>query len=449
MSDGGAEPPQEQDRQVVDRLEAKRAASRQSRQVSKVRDFSRRTMSVLSDPEEFATNADFLSPRDTQPAMTIPPAVEQPAHRTDAEGDDELPANDEADGEETRSLEHRSPSETDHEELSRAPAAVANRDYFTTKQSPKASVPEQGEGMPSVPQARLEKAGSGANSSPRLSPKNRPRQHARNVSSATTIFKPMMADWGTEQSSSMGEAAAPVTKAQISAHGSGARTPPSKPQSHAAGQRTPKRPAAGPTRMRPILPTKNEQGFRSTPNLAGLLPVQGQPAQLRRRPSLEMDLVSDIGDNKAIGGGFVGALPSSFAAHLAQGQVESRHAKEQKEQQEIFAKVLMARMNTLEESFRDVIHEMRDHMRPNEADSRNRGRVAKPATRKDRTRDKQGRRPVTAGSGADADTLEPSPSSETRASVHSEAAAATTENGKGEKQESVGENPPFERPASR
>jgi len=209
------------------------------------------------------------------------------------------------------------------------------------------------------------------------------------------IFKPTN-DTSTEQSSSAGGAIAVPGQAHTSLPTSGARTPISKPVSSAAGQRSPKRTAAGPIRVRPIFPSKDDPAFRSAPNLSHLLETKGRPSPARRRPSLEMDLVSDIGDNRAIGGGYVGALPASFAAQMKKEMVESRHVRAQKQEQERFTKIMMARMNTLEEGFRDVIHEMRDHMKQEDR-SRSPERVQRPNTGQKRLRGKETYRPSTAG----------------------------------------------------
>ncbi|EXJ55859.1 hypothetical protein A1O7_08790 [Cladophialophora yegresii CBS 114405] len=427
MGDDTVEPPQEQDRQVVDLLEAEKSSSRRPRHFSRIRDFSRRTMSVVSDPADFTAAANVLSPAERQPMMVTPSAMEEPSHHTDADGDDELHTNDEVDEEETTASETRPPKEVERETYNRAPAVVERHDYFTSKQSPKAPEPNDDQSAVTNPHARLAKA---------YSPKHGHPSHTRNVSTATTIFRPVL-DSSTEQSSSVGGTIAPVTKAQASAQGSGTRTPFSKPRSHTPGHRTPKRPTAGPTRMRPVLPGKSDQAFRSTPNLAGLLPVQGQP---RRRPSLELDLVSDIGDNQAVGGGFIGALPSSFAAHVAKEAAESRHAKEQKEQQEMFSKIMMARMNSLEESFRDVIHEMRSQLRHGKGASQSRGRG-----RKDRLGEKEAIRPATAG--ADAEGARPGSSRTPEKGTLAQPQPGVTVTGTAKKQvEELGRIPAHDRP---
>lgn len=76
-----------------------------------------------------------------------------------------------------------------------------------------------------------------------------------------------------------------------------------------------------------------------------------------------MDLVSDIGDNKAIGGGYVGAIPASFATQMALANGVMRQSQQRTEESEMLSRVMMARMNTLEEGFREVVYEVRETMR--------------------------------------------------------------------------------------
>ena len=382
MDDNVAEPPQEQDRQVVDRLEARAALSRRPQPFSRIRDFSRRTISIASDPEDFTTNGDFLSPGGRQVVIVTPSAMEEPSHQTDADGDDDLRTNEEADDKDTTTLDHRSPGEVEPIRHPTTPRPAAQRDYFTNKSSTSPNI-----------EAKRDNIASGTSSPSRRSPKSPPGQHSRNVSTATMIFKPVL-DSSTEQSSSVGATKAPAGQAQILVQDSGTRTPLSKTDTHASGHRTSKRVAAGPTRLRPTLPAKDDQAFRSTPNLAGLV-VEGRSDEIRQRPSLELDLASDIGDNQAVGGGFIGALPSFFAAQAA----ESRYMKAQKAQQDIFAKIIMARMNTLEEGFRDVIHEMRGHFKNDDTGPDSCGRGMTAGDRKERARDKAPDRPATADDG--------------------------------------------------
>jgi hypothetical protein len=74
-----------------------------------------------------------------------------------------------------------------------------------------------------------------------------------------------------------------------------------------------------------------------------------------------MDLGSDLGDNKAIGGGFVGAVPSSFATQMAYatGALRRRGAGESGDEERRMGKLVLARMGAMEEQFREVLAEVR------------------------------------------------------------------------------------------
>ena len=141
---GTASPPVEQDRSIVDRLEARRAAHRRSlstmrpREVRGRRDFTQATtMSIVSDPEEFQTNVSLRPPptfsRDTSGlTATNTDGVIQ----TDADGDDELATNEEED---LITLDRRAePSPS----LSRGlPRKDAVHDYFHLSPSKKPQIP--------------------------------------------------------------------------------------------------------------------------------------------------------------------------------------------------------------------------------------------------------------------------------------------------------------------
>lgn len=76
-----------------------------------------------------------------------------------------------------------------------------------------------------------------------------------------------------------------------------------------------------------------------------------------------MDLGSDIGDNKAIGGGYVGAVPNSFATQMAYATGAMRAGQAAaggNEDQQRMGKLMLARMNALEEGFREVLKEVKD-----------------------------------------------------------------------------------------
>ena len=99
--------------------------------------------------------------------------------------------------------------------------------------------------------------------------------------------------------------------------------------------------------------------FQSTPNLAGMVALDSA----RKRPSsFALELGSDIGDNKAVGGGFVGAMPASFATQMAyaSGAMRAGESSRGNEEQQRMGKLMLARFNQLEEGFREVIKEVKD-----------------------------------------------------------------------------------------
>ena len=334
---GTASPPIEQDQSVLDRLEARRLAHRRSqiamrrRQLGRKRDFTEATMSVVSDPEEFAIGGtDDRPPRAREDSELPTITTDDLPRQTDADGDDELVTNDE---DELLSMSKPSanpdPNRTHQEE-----------DYF--QQTPT--------NRPRIPHFSVSMALNKVKSSP---PRTRVLQpsratRARNVSSTTVLYDPPAPQIDSSTSSPSRKA---IT-ARNSAKNTGSATPVS------TGKRTPKRQLPGSSRPRPIMPPRD--AFQSAPDLAGMLTFDNT----HRRPrGLTMDLGSDIGDNKAIGGGYVGAIPHSFATQMAfasGGMRAGQAADGENEDQQRMGKLMLARMNALEEGFREVLKEVKD-----------------------------------------------------------------------------------------
>ncbi|KPI39095.1 uncharacterized protein AB675_4699 [Cyphellophora attinorum] len=124
--------------------------------------------------------------------------------------------------------------------------------------------------------------------------------------------------------------------------------------------------------MRPILPDQSNAAFRSAPNFSPMLPHLRQPNTSsplhgnnanKRNPSINnpnMDIVSDIGDNQAIGGGYVGAIPASFATQVFNANQARKQRDERNDEQDRISRLMMSRLTNLEESMREVIHGVRD-----------------------------------------------------------------------------------------
>ena len=338
-----ASPPPEQDRQIVDRLERPRASQRRLTPRRERRNFTAATMSVVSDPE------DFISHTFEQPALireesdwldsTMDDSVQLPAE----DGDDEMVTHDEREHEEA-SLNNKTMNESRTEPS----------DYFQQQHQEVSGVRTSTAFISQTPEERtvsfeptsiLPSTGIAA-----AKPK---RSHQRNMSTNTILYNPVAS---TEGSSSANHT---VVKSRENVRPKSRHTtPPNEKQERPAG------PSRKPSkRARPVMPDRKT--FQSAPNLAGLLMMNNQRRDSDNRgTSFQMDLISDLGDNKAVGGQFVGGLPASFATHMGFGA--GRPAGDEGEDQRRMSKLVLARMNNLEEGFREVLKEVKDWRRGDE-----------------------------------------------------------------------------------
>lgn len=346
---GTASPPVEQDRTIVDKLEARRLAHRQSQlqlpryKPGRGRNFTEAAISVMSDPEDFVGGGYSDRPmyrRNT--SDLLPLSMEDVPEQTDADGDDGLVTNDE---DENMTLD-RQPIKTPE---TRTNEPKASDDYFPHTPTAKSQVPQ----FPS----------SFTSNSPRELPVTQPaivrseirqssRGHATDLSTSTALHDPVSQP--TDLSSSPNRKAITAkNSAKNTGIGTGAMTPGS------AEKRTPKRPVPGQTRARPIMPPRT--AFQSVPNLDSMLLLDSGQG---RGSSFALELGSDIGDNKAVGGGFVGAVPSSFATQMAFATSAMRAGQAAvangNEDQRMMGKLMLARMNALEEGFREVLKEVKE-----------------------------------------------------------------------------------------
>ncbi|KAI4184307.1 MAG: hypothetical protein L6R41_004838 [Letrouitia leprolyta] len=367
--DGTAGPPLEQDPQIVDRLEARRIAHRRS-QLLQRRARNRRgpsvtaaSMSVVSDPEEFNLVGIHDSPDHRQPGSDLAAiSMEEAPQQTDADGDDELITNDD---DENITIDPRltpvgalrstdTEKETEDNYFQRTPTAPSRKFLplpLQHTQQNRAALPPRNLG-PTHMALRPAKA------------------HVRHTSTNTIIHDPAPQSTGSSSSPSR-RAITARNSARNVGSGSGALTPAS------AGRRTPKRQPIGAARARPILPPRS--AFQSAPNLAGMVALDST----RQQPSnFALDLGSDIGDNKALGGGFVGVIPSSFATQMAYASnVKADQAFRGNDDQQRMSKLMLARFNQLEEGFREVIKEVKDWKRDD-----TRSADERPVTRNGRTK---------------------------------------------------------------
>lgn len=389
--EGEMSPPQEQDRTIVERLEGRRPVHQRARFSRIRRDITDVTRSVASDPEDFPGYKKVKTPAHRVQRDLIEQLHEaEPAQLTDADGDDEL---------------HTTDNEEDGITLDPKPSTAApidsplrtarQRDYFSVP-SPKhrsAETPTS-DSSRALPQRRSWNAdGKNIHSevANRAVQKQRTRPHLRNVSSATMIYNPVTN--AEEASPRKRQHADAVTKSiHIREPKPGAADSNTKSLSNTPGRRTPGKPGPEPSRARPIMPPKSDPAFMSTPNLEGMVMMNTRRGE-QRRSSFTLGLGSDIGDNKAIGGGFIGAIPASFTTQMAYATGGLRRQSASTEDQEMFGRLVLARMNKLEEGLKEVAHEMRENRMKSSSNSPSRSkerlpRATRHAMRRVKTRDR-------------------------------------------------------------
>lgn len=342
--EGTASPPSEQDRSVVDRLETRRPLNRQSQIVRRRqgpgRQFSVATMSIASDPEDFggSSKIPYHPGHRRNGSDLINLTMEDLPEQTDGDGDDELVTNDD----DENLTADQTPVHPGHK--------TSQVDYFahSPRAGPKVTEPQLALSFAVLPEdhptarAGLDRSGRKA--------------HTRSLSTNTILYNPAIQ--GADSSSSPSRKAITAkNSAKNTAAGSGAVTPAS------VGRRTPKRMPPGAARARPIMPPR--AAFHTAPNINGMFMLDNQNTKDRRTP-LAFEIGSDIGDNKAAGGGFIGTVPASLATQMAfasDAMRAKRTSADESDDQQRIAKLMLARMNNLEESFRDMLQEVKEWRR--------------------------------------------------------------------------------------
>ncbi|KAG8527540.1 uncharacterized protein KY384_007692 [Bacidia gigantensis] len=353
---GTVHPPMEQDQRILDRLEARDVVHRRSqlamrrRQGESTRDLTEAaTISVVSDPEEFlarGSSRSFLLPG--RQTSGVPRAPVADVMETEADGDDELVTNEEED---LITLDPRSSSrpgidrratlrQDGGSDLPERPATPTRVTRFFSPVTPSNYV------QSSSPQ-------TSALNSKKGTPPRQIRHHSRMPSTTTVVYDPPAQR--TSSSSSSTRRKMPFK----SGRATGVATP--NRLSTSSGRHTPKH--IGKAIPRPIMPPRT--AFHSVPDLAGMLSLPKHGRGHRRSSLTAFELGSDIGDNKAIEGGFMntGVVPASFATQLeyAKAGMKARRAaqkQEEQEDQDRISKLVLARMNSLEEGFREIIKEV-------------------------------------------------------------------------------------------
>ncbi|KAI9667600.1 MAG: hypothetical protein M1821_000416 [Bathelium mastoideum] len=403
---GGASPPLEEARSVLESLDrgpTRRRTGRFRGGAASRREISIVSRSVVSDPEERSALRS-LRPHQSQKEQQADPNASsgELPQETDADGDDELVTNDEA--ENILSDRQRAGSGSDDDESrdgndgyrnSAAESDVDETSTFTKDHAPS---------HPTVASAPMKK--STIQEVGTISPKNlsRPARipHNRNVSSTTILFSPLPERDGSSSPSASPERRPPTSRNTNSAAilPNGATTP-----ANISGRRTPKRSGfglgaptnangagAGAVRARPIMPPRH--AFQSTPILAGFQLLQQQqrnPGSARGRArdasslhARALDLASDLGDNRYVADPQLtgpASLSTQQMAYAAAGMralrsqqqraMRTREEREEEREEErwrrrsadeetgMVTRIMLTRMNALEEGFKDVLKEVK------------------------------------------------------------------------------------------
>lgn len=292
--------------------------------------------STASDPAEFMSNpgASFSNTkgRGSRVELILP---EYKDH-TDADGDDELVTNDEDEDDLTNAGRSRQFEKHGVED---------SEDYFTTPLG-----------------ARSAKMASSHGSSAKaaLTPRQvQPRRgmHSRTLSTNTILYNPEDVARAQPAPPVSPPKAIPSRRPNTSGRNAGTDSP-----AHTGRRSSPRRaPQLSTSKPRPILPPRGmtEVGGVSQSAMLSLAP-RDRLRQARRLSSVDLSLMSDhlgIEDNNA---GLAGSFQTQMAMALMKDSRLRAAGGLEAADRDRMGRLVLARMKTLEESFADVIKEMRD-----------------------------------------------------------------------------------------
>ena len=347
-SEGGdAAPPQEDTRSTLDRLELRRRPTlRRTKTAGQAQQKRKHPLTtsrvVASDPEDIPSP--FARPILEEDEADL---NDDGPQQTEDDGDDELLSNDDEDhGTSDRTTKETSgPNnqplhtgyDTSEDDFFRTPMAVQPRN--SVSRTPARSASSIGS-QPSHEMSPTKRAG-------RYKP-----GHNRNLSTNTVLFSPTK-EAGEESSRSRSPKR--PSPPRRTATRSGTTTP-----GRLDGFRTPKRAETSglpATRPRAILPPT--QSGRQTPTMANFVALN----QRTRDPSfnaMALDLASDLGDNRPQNFGAFTGLPASFSTQFEMAaRARARANNGSDEESKRMSRIMLARMTTLEEGFRDVLKEVK------------------------------------------------------------------------------------------
>lgn len=358
-NDEEVNPPQEDAQSVLDRLETRNRPylrrAKTSGQQSRRRHPLSFTRSVASDPNDsFVT---FPRPILEEEEPDLNDDIPQ---QTDADGDDELltQAEDNDSTSDQQITPKDLPTAGKENKKPKSGYATSDDDFFRTPMV--ASRPK----TPARTPARASTASDASAPGGQVTSPGRKIKpaHTRNTSTGTILFSP------TKETIDVSRPSSPEKRLKLGSR-SGTATPGRIDGPTMSGMRTPKRQQpvshvshASASRARAILPPDTG---RTAPNLSNFLALERQ----NRTPSFNavaLDLASDLGDNNNNPNfGNLNTIPASFTTQIelaARARAEARMERKGSDadsDSNRMSRIMLARMTTLEEGFRDVLKEVK------------------------------------------------------------------------------------------
>ncbi|KAF1919797.1 hypothetical protein BDU57DRAFT_153114 [Ampelomyces quisqualis] len=408
-NDDEQQPPQEDTRSVLDRLESRNGSRPYLRRMRTAAQPRRKhplasARTVASDPDE--STIAFRQPI-VEENEELYMSMEEVLQQTDADGDDEEDHASSnpvtpliASGSGQENLRPHTGYESSDEEFFRTPMAVVPRHQPRTPARISSRKSSIGPALGSLPETKDVQRDQNTSESSfqaiQESPSKRfPRKkpgHNRNTSTSTVLFSP------TKEAMDLARSVSPKQPPKTSTR-SGTATPGGLDGTIMAGARTPKHlPSHLKQASRPRAILLPRESGRNSPNITHLLDLNNR----NREPSFNavaLDLASDLGDNNLNPNfGNVHTLPASFTTQFelaARMKARVRKNSDTESDSNRMSRIMLARMTTLEEGFRDMLQEVKGlkqgesqvgsrgiHTPPNEL-SKRKGKAKKKFTKKE------------------------------------------------------------------
>ncbi|KAM0245610.1 hypothetical protein ACHAP5_005260 [Fusarium lateritium] len=290
--------------------------------------------SVASDPADLISNAGQPFRESNFSKARLAGNTPEYKDQTDADGDDELVTNDEDEDDRGTNAGQSQVNKTHRIQEEADSYFAPNANNFAKLASSVSSI--------------------GKNSSKNMPPTPRPKRgaHNRTLSTNTILFNPQ--DFKQVKSAS---SVSPPLPSQSRPRTSGRTT---------AGEKTPRRTSprrsmyVTTTKPRPMLPPRGitEAGAVSRSAMLSIEP-RNRPKDVRRLSSVDLSAMSDH-----VGVDPIGAMPGSFQTQMAMAMMKDNRLRtaggNDSGDRDRMGRLVLARMKTLEESFAEVIREMRD-----------------------------------------------------------------------------------------